>query len=636
MTRISGGSTAIEFFKSAASVRRSTSLAFLATVIAATGNEFRAFESDFGRIEPKVMPVVPIKTDDSGDQDLQPSASAEPIVGRLNAVVLVPRPEMVVRSGKVAPAPRFKASRIDRETPLPPVAQGPGTEAEGVTGVQLRGLTPPAPDVFAKEIGAAYVGKPISLQSINTLTRDIILYYRRHDRPVVDVILPEQEITSGVLQFVVVEGRVGEVRVEGNRWFSGERLARQVRLRPGEPIAASGVLADVTWLNGNPFREVNAAYTPGREFGTTDVVLKVRDRFPLRVYAGYENSGNEVTGLDRWLTGFNWGNAFGLDHQLSYQFTASSDAEGLRAHSAIYTAPLPWRHTLSVFGTYSESSADPEVDGQTFHEGGRSWQASFRYTAPLRSIGKLTHDLFVGADFKRMNNDLEFGGTQAFRSDVDVAQVVGGYEAQARDRWGSTSLSGTAFYSPGGVTANNTTEVYQQASAFSHADYVYGRVNLERINKLPAGCSLRLKAVAQWSNGNLQASEQVGVGGYDTVRGYDEREARGDSGYLLSAELRSPPVSLFRVRGGGKDAADSPALNDQLQLLAFVDYGKARIHQALPGEPGSTDLASVGLGLRYAITPYVSVRFDYGWQLETSALHPGDSGAAHLGVIVSY
>jgi len=611
-------------------------MALLSTVIAVAAGAPLTLADDLTRTGPKIVGLPPLVMDAcslAADPAL-PAASTEPIIDRLKAIVLVPRPEMVARHGNVARTPA--APRTGGASAPAPVAEGPGTEAGGVTGVQLRGITPPSPEVFAKEIGDAYLGKPISLQSIHQLSRDIIVYYRRHDHPAVEVVVPEQEITKGVLQFVVIEGRLGKVRVEGNRWFSGERLARQVRLRPGDSIEASRVLADVTWLNSNPFRDVDVAYVPGKEFGTTDVVLKVRDRFPLRVYAGYENSGPVITGVDRWLTGFNWGNVFGLDHQLSYQLTTSSDWEGLRSNSVIYTAPLPWRHTLSVFGSYTDAMAEKAVEGDPSRPRGRSFQVSFRYTAPLRPIGKLTQDVFVGADFKRSNNDLEYGGTRLFGTDVDIAQLVSGYEAKERDPWGSTSLKGTLFYSPGGVTADNTDAAFEQARAFSRAEYLYGRLFMERINDLPAGCSLRLKAGAQWADGNLQASEQIGLGGYDTVRGYPEFADRGDSGYLLSAELRSPSLSLIHLSGPEKDAPGLGRFNDQLQVLAFFDFGSGRLHDPFPGERRSFELAGVGPGVRYVITPCLSVRFDYGWQLTDTHLPYSHGGAAHLGVILSY
>lgn len=154
-------------------------------------------------------------------------------------------------------------------------------------------------------------------------------------------------------------------------------------------------------------------------------------------------------------------------------------------------------------------------------------------------------------------------------------------------------------------------------------------MTLERVTKLPWDFSWMAKGTAQFAHRNLLASEQLGVGGSTTVRGYDEREANGDEGYLASTEIRTPPVSLGVAVGLDKAI-------DQLQFLAFFDYGVAENRILLPGEDPHVQLASVGPGLRYAISPWLSVRFDYGWQLYDTALNPRYNSRGHLGVIIAY
>ena len=47
----------------------------------------------------------------------------------------------------------------------------------------------------------------------------------------------------------------------------------------------------------------------------------------------------------------------------------------------------------------------------------------------------------------------------------------------------------------------------------------------------------------QWSDEPLIPGEQFGIGGARSVRGYEEREASGDSGFFVSAELISKPTA---------------------------------------------------------------------------------------------
>ena len=71
-------------------------------------------------------------------------------------------------------------------------------------GVDLKDVTPPAPEHFATRY-LPYLGQPVTRGKLNELVKSIIVYYREHDRPVVDVAVPAQDITNGVLQIVVLE-----------------------------------------------------------------------------------------------------------------------------------------------------------------------------------------------------------------------------------------------------------------------------------------------------------------------------------------------------------------------------------------------------------------------------------------------
>ena len=87
--------------------------------------------------------------------------------------------------------------------------------------------------------------------------------------------------------------------------------------------------------------------------------LICKDRFPFQVYAGIDNTGNDVTGNNRLFAGFNWGNVFWTDQRLSYQWVTSSDFKRYRAHTLYYKIPLPWwQHMLNLYEGYSHVDAD--------------------------------------------------------------------------------------------------------------------------------------------------------------------------------------------------------------------------------------------------------------------------------------
>ena len=472
-----------------------------------------------------------------------------------------------------------------------------------------------------------FLQQPITLNLLDQVTREVVRYYRKHDRPVVDALAPEgQDITEGVLQIAVILGKRGEVRVEGAKHFSEEKLTSTVRLKMSDTITQQELEEDIAWLNNNPFRTVNVLFERGQEFGQTDLVLDVEDRFPFRVYGGVEDTGTELTGKRRWLGGFNWGNVFGLDHQLNYQYTSSFDTDILNAHSFNYVAPLPWRHTATLFGAYSKSDPDPTSAG--FNLDGENYQLGFRYNIPLTKYKALNHELAFGYDFKRSNNNLDFGGLNVFSTFTNISQFSFAYNGSVSDKYGATSFASTVYISPGDMMGDNRDVEFAASRSLASADYIYSRFSFNRVTRLPKDFSWVAELQFQVSTNNLLGSEQFGIGGYQTVRGYDEYDVVGDEGVLIKNEIRSPATTFLKRMN-----IDVP--QEELQFLWFFDYGSVKNVQLLANE-GGTDLMSTGVGLRYSIAPYLTLRADYGWQLKgLTALDDLDS-RLHIGLVLAY
>jgi len=536
----------------------------------------------------------------SAAQPVSSSNGKEIVIAKLKALVFVASPAAVQKGGVSA------------------------------SGVVLKNVTVPSAPDFTK-LASGYLGQRLTREKLDTLISDIILFYRGHDRPIVDVIVPEQEITNGNLQVVLLEAKVGKISVTGNNWFSSNQISDGLSVKPGDPISASQMQGDLDWINQNPFRTSDLVYRPGDQLGQTDLVLKTHDRFPVRFYAGYEDTGNAPTGFDRYLAGFNYGDFLGIGQQVNYQYTTSGDGDSLRAHAGSYVVPLPWQNTLTFFGSYVDTKGQvPPLIGLK----GRSYQISGRYAIPLPTVRFATdidykHTFSAGFDYKYNNNSLQFGGAPAPGTLYDVDQFVLGYSGTLTDPYGRTTINDQLYISPGNWGGNNNDAAFNAANAGATSGYVYNNLVLERLTKLPADWSLVLRGTLQTSNANLAPSEQLGFGGYDTVRGYDQREVNSDEGYIFTTELRTPSVSIGEFLG-------SDIYKDQLQFLGFWDYGSASPHNPAPGQAYEIPLSSVGLGVRYNINTYVAVRFDYGFQLIRTGFDTDQGSRSDLGVVVSY
>ncbi len=375
---------------------------------------------------------------------------------------------------------------------------------EPVAGVHVRADSCLLRSQAFYEVASSYLGKPVSLLELNTLVRDIILFYRENDQPVVDVAVPaEQDISDGVVQIVVTEAVLGRIHIHGTECFDAEMLLRQVCLQSGAPIYESELLEEQRWLYRNPFRIVDMELTPGEQRGETDIIFNVQDKKPIRYYAGYEDTGTRPTGLERTLYGVNWYNALGRDDQAGYQYTASSDFHRFGAHSAFYSTALPNRDILTLYGSYADFNSP--IPGFLFANEGSIWQLMLRWYREWCPIGSYEHGITAGFDFKRTNTELNFGGVTVFESLADIDQFMIGYHGKQFDCRGSWFVGVDAYLSPGHLSGHNTNERFETIRPFATANYFYVRPYFERRWYLPRhlefmgrimGPTLRRKPIA--------------------------------------------------------------------------------------------------------------------------------------------
>jgi hemolysin activation/secretion protein len=116
--------------------------------------------------------------------------------------------------------------------------------------------------------------------------------------------------------------------------------------------------------------------------------------------------------------------------------------------------------------------------------------------------------------------------------------------------------------------------------------------------QLAADTSFLIRGGIQLSTTPLLTSEQLGLGGLETVRGYRQDLLLTDNAAFASAEIRLPILRLDKI-------------NSVFQLAPFLDVGTAwnESEESETLEPNT--LASVGLGLRVLLSN-ITARFDWG------------------------
>ena len=477
-----------------------------------------------------------------------------------------------------------------------------------------------------------FIGKPLTERDLSRIKRYMILYYRDSGRPVVSVKIPEQDVTDGVLTVMVKEARLGKVISSGNQYFKSKYLADSIRLKSGDPIDSRVLAEDLTWLNRNTFRQSDVIFSPGDVVGVTDIELVTLDRRPYRIYAGVDNTGFKDTEKTRLFSGVNFGNLWGLSHMFSYQYSTSPDWKSFYAHTGNYVIPLPNRHFLMFYGGFSRVHSPipitPSTETVNMDNKGQSIQASTRYEMPFRPGNSFLQEFNFGYDFKQTNNNVVFGGTSVFKQRVNLTQFVLGYNCGYKNTWLKMSGTMELFFSPFRWLPNQSNEAFSTIRQYSHNTYWYVRGALDPVFLLPK--NFTISPVLRWqaANSNLQPSEQYGIGGYNTVRGYLERLFNGDDAINFNLEARCPPFSVLYP-------LMKKRVDDQLQFLLFFDFAWADQHKTPTDQRKDEWLASVGPGLRYDLNRYLTSRLDWGIKLHQVS---GDHtfSRLHFSVVMSY
>ncbi|MCD0462929.1 ShlB/FhaC/HecB family hemolysin secretion/activation protein [Roseiconus lacunae] len=466
-----------------------------------------------------------------------------------------------------------------------------------------------------------HLGRPITLRNLNQMTRDVIAIYERCGQPIVDVQILEQKITGGTIQIVIVESRIGRINVTGGCWTDRCLLRNNItRSRIGGKIFESCVAEDLFWLNRNPFRSVALDIRPGTSDGTSDLFFEVCDVLPARAYAGYEDTGVEALRLERLYSGVMLGNPFGHDGLLGYQYTADAEFNRLHAHALSYGVD-PNRHEgFQVFGSWA--SAEPDLPAPMTQDG-EAWQVGSRWYRYGTRTAYLERAWFAGYDFKSSNTSVEFGSINTSDTAADLLQLCLGYHALAREDNGDYArLHSIVNYGPdGGFTSRHNAEAFNSLRMNTAPGYVYWRTNLEMRRQVSCDYEWTFRGAGQIASDRLLFSETLGFGGYDSIRGYDQRVASGDNGWITNLEV-GPTAWTF---GCGDDERI-------IKCYGFADLGQAFILDSVPGEDKEQFLAGIGIGCRISIGQRVSMRFDYGRGLnDVQGTDAGDR--VHIGLV---
>jgi hemolysin activation/secretion protein len=447
-------------------------------------------------------------------------------------------------------------------------------------------------------------------------------YHARGYRAV-QVLLPQQDITQGVVRLRVVERRVGKVMVEGNTVFGTENVRRSLpSVREGESPNAREIARELQLAAEHPTKQTTVILRTGATEDQVDVAIRVLDEKPWRAFLTLDNTGTGATGYYRAGIGYQHSNLFDRDHTLTAQYvTSPTEASKVSIYGAGYRIPFYGLHSsLDLLAGYSNVSSGTVQD--LFTVSGQGTIAGARWNYYPLKWGAVEQKLSLGLDYRVFNNQVLFEG-QGLVPDITVHPASATYYGLVRGA--ETELAfhaGLAANIPGGNDGKAADFERSRSGATAH--YTILRYGVSYLRQLSRDWQARVLFNGQYTRDALVSGEQFGLGGADSVRGYALREVANDRGYAGQLELYTPELSSRLWLSDSTKA----------RLFGFYDFGSVKRNHALPGEPLGDSISSVGLGARVGYGKALSLRLDLARVMESTANRR--SGSLRLEMAAAY
>ncbi len=466
------------------------------------------------------------------------------------------------------------------------------------------------------EVDAAvypYLGPGMTVQSVDEARAALQKVYADKGYETVQVEIPPQHVSGGVVILQVVEVPIGRLHVNGSRYFSLNKIKAQApSLAPGQVPNFKKISHDIVALNSWQDRQVIPALRAGVVPNTVDVDLNVKDTLPLHGSLELNNRYSQGTTPLRLDASLSYDNLWqrGDTISLSYE-VAPENTQDSQVFSGSYLARVPgidWA-SLLFYGLVSNSNVSTVGSVNVV---GKGQVAGLRGIVTLPGGNGFFDTLSAGIDYKHFDQNVNlFGSTLA--SPVTYYPLTATYSASWQSPNATTLLDIGPTFSVRGLGSNPS--AFDNKRFDSESNFAYIRGDLSRTQELPASFELYGKIQGQLADQPLVNSEQFSVGGQDTVRGYLESEVLGDNAILGSLELRSPPLESLL----------GPEVNDW-RVFIFGEGGEANILQPLPEQQAVFDLASVGFGTRIKLVDHLNGSLDFALPLitevATTAYHP--------------
>ena len=357
------------------------------------------------------------------------------------------------------------------------------------------------------------------------------------------VYIPEQNLNAGILQFMVMPGRVEDIQYSDSSAHGPWRTAFPVR--PGDILNIRDVEQGLEQMKRVSSQSVTMKLLPGTAVGTSIIELSIKQDKPVHGSISFDNSGLESTGVYQGSFTTSFDQVFRANDtftmSLSGDLSGSGSIKGTRAASLNYVIPHG-KDTFSLSFSKSRYHQTIQSNPYDFTYSGKSttMKAKWNHVWSRTQREKRAFDISISTRHNhRFINDMEMP-VQALRTTsmefgVSNRKYIGNATLYSRlgFQWGIGALGAQPEHKASVAMGGPTSRYHMWL-----VDVDYRKPFI--MGHRPA--SFTSSFHGQWVQGGkrVYSVDTINIGNRYSIYGFDgEYTLMGDSGWYVRNEVSS-------------------------------------------------------------------------------------------------
>lgn len=184
-------------------------------------------------------------------------------------------------------------------------------------------------------------GTNVGFDGVETVVTELGKAYHERGYVTVAVNVPQQKLTNATVKLEVLEGRLADIKVAGNRYFSSNNVMRSLPSLHTNMVLNGPIFnAELNRANANQDRQIYPVIGPGPVPGTSELTLNVKDRLPFHVKLEFNNQNSPGTPDMRVNASAVYDNLWQREHSLGVQYGFSPEVYKAGNQWNFYDQPI--------------------------------------------------------------------------------------------------------------------------------------------------------------------------------------------------------------------------------------------------------------------------------------------------------